>query len=73
LNCYYLSDTIYFLDSGYRGSENVWRYYSIGIARTGRKASRLATGHDSSSINRAAAFFRSLTGLPTNQESPTAG
>jgi Family of unknown function (DUF6675) len=59
--------SIYFLD---RESENVWRYYSI--ARTGRNASRLATGHKSSSINRAVAFYRSLVGIPTDQEPPAA-
>jgi hypothetical protein len=59
--------SIYFLD---RESDNVWRYY--GIARTGRSASRLATGHASSSINRAVAFYRSLAGIPTDQEPPAA-
>jgi len=59
--------SIYFLD---RESDNVWRYYSM--ARTGRNASRLATGHASSSINRAVAFYRSLAGIPTDQEPPAA-
>lgn len=59
--------TIYFLD---RESADVWRYYSI--TRTGRNASRLATGHQSSSINRAVAFYRSLVGIPTDQEPPLA-
>jgi hypothetical protein len=59
--------SIYFLD---RESGNVWRYYSI--ARTGRNASRLAAGHESSSINRAVAFYRSLVGIPTDQEPPAA-
>ena len=59
--------SIYFLD---RESANVWRYYSI--ARTGRNASRLAAGHQSSSINRAVAFYRSLAGIPTDQEPPAA-
>jgi hypothetical protein len=59
--------SVYFLD---RESDNVWRYYSI--ARTGRNASRLATGHESSSINRAVAFYRSLVGIPTDQEPPAA-
>ena len=58
---------IYFLD---RESDSVWRYYSI--ARTGRNASRLAAGHESSSINRAVAFYRSLVGIPTDQEPPAA-
>jgi hypothetical protein len=59
--------SIYFLD---RESTDVWRYYSI--ARTGRNASRLATGHESSSINRAVAFYRALAGIPTDQEPPAA-
>jgi hypothetical protein len=59
--------SIYFLD---RESIDVWRYYSI--ARTGRNASRLATGHEASSINRAVAFYRSLAGIPTDQEPPAA-
>jgi hypothetical protein len=59
--------SVYFLD---RESDNVWRYYSI--ARTGRNASRLATGHASSSINRAVAFYRALVGIPTDQEPPAA-
>ena len=59
--------SVYFLD---RESDDVWRYYSI--ARTGRSASRLATGHESSSINRAVAFYRYLVGIPTGQEPPAA-
>ncbi|MBZ5727402.1 MAG: hypothetical protein LAP87_20690 [Acidobacteriia bacterium] len=59
--------SIYFLD---RESDGVWRYYSI--ARTGRSASRLATRHPSSSMNRAVAFYRSLAGIPTDQEPPAA-
>ncbi len=59
--------SIYFLD---RESADVWRYYSI--ARTGRNASRLVTGHESSSVNRAVAFYRSLAGIPTDQEPPAA-
>jgi hypothetical protein len=59
--------SIYFLD---RESDDVWRYYSI--ARTGRNASRLAKGHAPSSINRAVAFYRSLAGIPTDQEPPAA-
>ena len=58
---------IYFLD---RESENVWRYYSI--VRTGKNASGLTTGNESSAINRAVAFYRSLVGIPTNQEPPAA-
>ena len=59
--------TVYFLD---RESEGVWRYYSI--VRTGKNASSLTTGHEASSINRAVAFYRHLTGLRTDQEPPAA-
>ncbi len=59
--------SIFFLD---RESDTTWRYYSI--ARTSRNASRLATGHKASSINRAVAFYRSLAGIPTDQEPPAA-
>jgi hypothetical protein len=59
--------SIYFLD---RESADIWRYYSI--ARTGRNATRLVSGHESSSINRAVAFYRSLAGIPTDQEPPAA-
>jgi hypothetical protein len=59
--------SVYFLD---RESDEVWRYYSM--ARTGRNASRLAAGHEASSINRAVAFYRSLAGIPTDREPPAA-
>ncbi len=59
--------SIYFLD---RESDDVWRYYSI--SRTGRNASRLSAGHESSSINRAVALYRLLAGIPTDQEPPAA-
>ena len=59
--------TAYFLD---RESEDVWRYYSL--VRTGRNASGLAAGHEASSVNRAIAFYRSLAGIPTDQEPPAA-
>jgi hypothetical protein len=58
---------IYFLD---RESPDIWRYYSI--ARTGKNANGLATGHDASTVNRAVAFFRYLGGIPTDQEPPAA-
>jgi len=51
-------------------SPEVWRYYSV--ARTGKNANGLAAGHDSSTINRAAAFFRYFAGIPTDQEPPAA-
>jgi len=59
--------SIYFLD---RESENVWRYYSI--VRTGKNANGLAAGNESSSINRAVAFYRHFVGIPTGQEPPAA-
>jgi hypothetical protein len=59
--------SIFFLD---RESENVWRYYSI--VRNGKEASSLTAGHDSSSINRAIAFYRFFAGIPTDREPPAA-
>ena len=59
--------SIYFLD---RESDGVWRYYAL--SRTGRNASRLAAGHEASSVNRAVAFYRYLAGIPTDQEPPAA-
>ena len=59
--------SIYFLD---RESDNIWRYYSI--MRTGPNASRLVMGNEASAVNRAAAFYRSLIGVPTGQEPPAA-
>jgi hypothetical protein len=58
--------SIYFLD---RESDDIWRY---SIAHIGRNASRLAARHESSSINRVVAFYRSLVGIPTDQEPPAA-
>jgi hypothetical protein len=57
----------YFLD---RESDRVWRYYSI--VRTGKNANGLTAGNESSSVNRAIAFYRYLVGIPTNQEPPGA-
>jgi hypothetical protein len=59
--------SIYFLD---RESEGVWRYYSV--MRTGRNVNRRIAGNESSSVNRAAAFYRQFVGLPTDQEPPAA-
>jgi hypothetical protein len=59
--------SIYYLD---RESEDIWRYY--GIVGTGKIANGLIPGNDSSSINRAVAFYRHLVGIPTNQEPPAA-
>jgi hypothetical protein len=59
--------SIYFLD---RESDNVWRYYSI--VRIGKNANRRIAGNESSAINRAVAFYRSLVGIPGEQEPPAA-
>jgi hypothetical protein len=59
--------SIYFLD---RESKDVWRYYNL--ARTGRNSSSLTAGHVASSINRAIAFYRHLTGVPPDREPPAA-
>jgi hypothetical protein len=57
--------SITFLD---RESQDVWRYYSI--LRSSRDASRLTAGTEASSVNRAAAFYRYLAGIPTDKEPP---
>ncbi|MGE5789891.1 MAG: DUF6675 family protein [Syntrophaceae bacterium] len=57
--------SITFLD---RESRDVWRYYSL--MRTGRNASRLTAGYETSSINRAVAFYRYLAGISTDREPP---
>ena len=59
--------SIYFLD---RESADVWRYYSI--MRTGKNASQLIGGNESSAINRAVAYYRYFVGIPTDQEPPAA-
>jgi hypothetical protein len=59
--------SIYFLD---RETEDVWRYY--GITRMRKGANRLLTGNASSAVNRAAAFYRYLVGMPADQEPPAA-
>jgi hypothetical protein len=59
--------SVYFLN---RESDKVWRYYSI--VRTGRNANGLIAGNESSSVNRAVAFYRSLIGIPATQEPPAA-
>jgi hypothetical protein len=58
--------SVYFLD---RESDQVWRFYSM--QRTAKNASRLAA-NESSSMNRAAAFYRHLAGIPPTQEPPAA-
>jgi hypothetical protein len=59
--------SIYFLD---RESDDVWRYYSI--VRTGKDANWMIAGNQSSSVNRAVAFYRALVGIPAEQEPPAA-
>lgn len=59
--------SMYFLD---RESDHVWRYYSI--VRTRTNANGLIAGNESSSVNRAVAFYRHLVGIPTTQEPPGA-
>ena len=56
--------SVYFLD---RESDTVWRYY--GIMRTGKN---VIAANESSSINRAVAFYRHLVGIPDIQEPPEA-
>ncbi len=57
--------SIYFFD---RESNDVWRYY--GIVRTKKITSLLTSGNEASYINRAVAFYRYLTGMPTDKEPP---
>ena len=59
--------SMYFLD---RESDKIWHYY--GIVRTGRNASGLIAGNESSSVNRAVAFYRYMVGIPATQEPPGA-
>jgi hypothetical protein len=59
--------SIYFLD---RESDDVWRYYSI--VRTGKNANWMIAGNQSSSVNRAVAFYRALVRISTEQEPPAA-
>jgi hypothetical protein len=59
--------SIYFLN---RESESVWLFYSI--VRTGKNANKRVAGNESSSINRAVAFYRFVVGVPTDQEPPAA-
>ena len=59
--------SITFLD---RESDTVWRYYSI--MRTGKDANGRIAENESSAINRAVAFYRSLVGIPPDQQPPAA-
>jgi hypothetical protein len=40
--------------------------------RTGKNANGLIAGNESSSVNRAVAFYRYLVGIPATQEPPGA-
>jgi hypothetical protein len=55
--------SISFLDNE---SKDIWRYYNI--TRMAKQANLLIMGHDASLINRAVAFYRHLTGIPSDQE-----
>ena len=57
--------SIYFFE---RESPDIWRYY--GIVRTSKIASLLTSGNVASYINRAVAFYRYLTDMPTDKEPP---
>lgn len=59
--------SVTFLDR--RGS-GVWSYYQI--VRAGQGASSLALGSEASYVNRAAALYRYVAGIPTDQEPPIA-
>ena len=53
-----------------REGTDVWRAYSL--TRVGAGANALASGHKSSGINRAVAFWRHFAGVPTDAEPPAA-
>jgi len=59
--------SIYFFE---RESQEVWRYY--GIVRTSKITSLLTAGNEASYINRSVAFYRYITGVPTDKEPPAA-
>ena len=56
---------LYFLELE---SGDVWRYY--GLLRTSRNANRMTMGHEASYLNRAAAVYRHLVGIPTERDPP---
>jgi hypothetical protein len=56
---------LYFLE---RESPDEWRYYCL--LRTGRNASRMTMGHEASYLNRAAAIYRHLVGIPADRDPP---
>jgi len=51
-----------------RRSPGVWGYYALWGIRAGAQTS----GHETSSVNRALAFYRHIAGIPTDQEPPAA-
>ncbi|MEO8629909.1 MAG: DUF6675 family protein [Betaproteobacteria bacterium] len=53
-----------------RISPGVWGIYLL--TRAGEGASALASGHEASYVNRAAAIYRHLVGTPTDEEPPAA-
>jgi hypothetical protein len=53
-----------------RESDGVWTLY--GMVRMGTRAHSRAVGKPASSINRAAAFYRHLAGIPTDKDPPAA-
>lgn len=59
----------FFLDRG-RGALEAWSCYALTAIGAG--ASGLLAGHASSVVNRAAALYRHLAGVPTDQEPPAA-
>jgi len=59
--------SVIFLD---RRGPDLWGFYSI--VRTASGTSRLASGREASFLNRQAALFRYLAGLPTDLEPPVA-
>jgi len=59
--------SICFLD---RESKDLWRYYSL--TRMAKQAGILSMGHDASFVNRTAALYRYLAGIPADQEPPAA-
>lgn len=59
--------SVYFLE---RRAPGVWNFYSLSRARAG--SSLLSSGHDTSYINRAVAFYRHVAGIPTDMNPPAA-
>jgi hypothetical protein len=51
-------------------SPGVWGVYLL--TRAGQGVSALAVGHDASYVNRAAAIYRHLAGIPTDEDPPAA-